>query len=319
MDLRLPRSLTACSSGWPSVSPAQSPSRCSQRRSPVPTSSASRPVPARGGRADRPRRRRHASRPARHPGAAAGRAGRRRYSPRWPSTCSRGGAGSTGFRLVLIGIGVNAMLIAVARLDADVGAGHQRRVAGAGLAQRVAQRTPTGQVWPVAVAVVVVGGCRRRSRRSRWARCASATTTPCRSGCDCRRSRPAPAARRRPRRAIATAAAGPIGFVALAAPQIALRLLRPRARRSSRRRCSARVLVVGSDVSPARSCRSSCPSASSPRRSVVRSCCIFWSATIERSCGMTVSTVSRLIADDLASATATGSSSTTSTSRSRPG
>lgn len=132
--------------------------------------------------------------------------------------------GVEGFRLILVGIAVNAMLTAVIGwllISADINDVSRAQVwlngslNGAGWAS----------VWPVAIAVALVGGATVIS---------TFTLGALRMGDDNARSLGVRLERRQAMMllsavvlaAIATAAAGPIGFVALAAPQIALRLLR---------------------------------------------------------------------------------------------
>lgn len=131
--------------------------------------------------------------------------------------------GADGFRLVLIGIGINAMLLAVTQwmlVSADINDVSRAQVWLTGSLNG----TSWDQVVPAAVALVVIGG---------WAATASFTVGALRLGDDTARSL---GVRLQTQQAlllvaacglaaIATAAAGPIGFVALAAPQIALRLV----------------------------------------------------------------------------------------------
>jgi len=95
---------------------------------------------------------------------------------------------------------------------------------------------------------------------------------------DRRRHRPRPRHARRPLpaallltaiglRAVATASAGPIGFVALVVPQVCLRLVGAARPRCSRRRSTAPCSWSRPTSSRAPRCPSSCPSASSRRRS----------------------------------------------------
>lgn len=131
--------------------------------------------------------------------------------------------GADGFRLVLIGIGVNAMLLAITQwmlVSADINDVSRAQVWLTGSLNG----TSWDQVVPAAVVLVFVGG---------WAATASFTVGALRLGDDTARSL---GVRLQTQQgllliaacalaAIATAAAGPIGFVALAAPQIALRLV----------------------------------------------------------------------------------------------
>ncbi|WP_241386903.1 FecCD family ABC transporter permease [Rhodococcus sp. CH91] len=131
--------------------------------------------------------------------------------------------GADGFRLVLIGIGVNAMLLAVTQwmlVSADINDVSRAQVWLTGSLNGVSW----SQVVPAAIALLLVGS---------WAATASFTVGALRLGDDTARSL---GVRLQTQQAllliaacalaaVATAAAGPIGFVALAAPQIALRLV----------------------------------------------------------------------------------------------
>ncbi|MGW5341086.1 FecCD family ABC transporter permease [Rhodococcus pyridinivorans] len=131
--------------------------------------------------------------------------------------------GADGFRLVLIGIGINAMLIALTQwmlVSADINDVSRAQVWLTGSLNGVSW----GQVVPAAIALLLVGG---------WAATASFTVGALRLGDDTARSLGVKLQTQQALllvaacalAAVATAAAGPIGFVALAAPQIALRLV----------------------------------------------------------------------------------------------
>ncbi|MEU5844392.1 iron chelate uptake ABC transporter family permease subunit [Rhodococcus sp. NPDC047139] len=131
--------------------------------------------------------------------------------------------GADGFRLVLIGIGVNAMLIALTQwmlVSADINDVTRAQVWLTGSLNGASWT----QVVPAAVTLLLVGG---------WAATASFTVGALRLGDETARSL---GVRLQTQQAllliaacalaaVATAAAGPIGFVALAAPQIAVRLV----------------------------------------------------------------------------------------------
>ncbi len=132
--------------------------------------------------------------------------------------------GVDGFRLILVGIAVNAMLTAVIGwllISADINDVSRAQVWLNGSLNGA----DWGAVWPVAIAVVLVGG---------GTVVATFTLGALRLGDDNARSLGVRLQHSQAMMllaavalaAIATAAAGPIGFVALAAPQIALRVLR---------------------------------------------------------------------------------------------
>ncbi|MGO4202231.1 FecCD family ABC transporter permease [Rhodococcus sp. TAF43] len=154
--------------------------------------------------------------------------------------------GVEGYRLILIGIGINAMLIAVTGwllISADINDVSRAKVwlngslNGAGW----------GQVWPVAIALAVIGG---------WAIIAAFTLGALRLGDDNARSLGVRQQSEQAKllfasvilAAIATAAAGPVGFVALAAPQVAMRLVRSAGPPILASALTGAVLVVGSDI-----------------------------------------------------------------------
>lgn len=132
--------------------------------------------------------------------------------------------GVDGFRLILVGIAVNAMLTAVIGwllISADINDVSRAQVWLNGSLNGA----NWASVWPVAAAVVLVGG---------GTVIATFTLGALRLGDDNARSLGIRLQHSQAMMllsavalaAIATAAAGPIGFVALAAPQIALRILR---------------------------------------------------------------------------------------------
>ncbi|MCL2533895.1 MAG: iron chelate uptake ABC transporter family permease subunit [Nocardiaceae bacterium] len=154
--------------------------------------------------------------------------------------------GVDGFRLVLIGIGANAMLVAITHwllISADINDVSRAKVwlngslNGAGWAQ----------VWPVAIALAVVGGS---------AVIATVTLGALRLGDDNARSLGVRQQSAQAKlllasvilAAVATAAAGPVGFVALAAPQVALRLVRSAGPPIVASALTGAVLVVGADI-----------------------------------------------------------------------
>lgn len=132
--------------------------------------------------------------------------------------------GVDGFRFILVGIAVNAMLTAVIGwllISADINDVSRAQVWLNGSLNGANWST----VWPVAVAVVIVGGATIVS---------TFTLGALRLGDDNARSLGVRLQHSQAvmllaavaLAAVATAAAGPIAFVALAAPQIAVRLLR---------------------------------------------------------------------------------------------
>ncbi len=167
--------------------------------------------------------------------------------------------GVEGYRLILIGIGINAMLIAVTGwllisadindvsrakvwLNGSINGADGARVAGGDRASDHRRLGDHRDVHPRSTAP------RRRqrplARRPAAVRTGEAATRvgdPRGRGHRCRR----PGRFRRARR-----------------PQVAMRLVRSPARRSSRRRSPARCWSSAATSSPARSCPSNCPSAS---------------------------------------------------------
>ena len=154
--------------------------------------------------------------------------------------------GVEGFRLILIGIGVNAMLVAATGwllISADINDASRAQVWLNGSLNGATWN----QMWPVAAAVVVVGG---------YAVIASFTMGALRLGEDNAASLGVRLQSSQAKlllssvalAAIATAAAGPVGFVALAAPQVAMRLVRSAGPPIVASALTGAVLVVGSDV-----------------------------------------------------------------------
>ncbi|WP_424809622.1 FecCD family ABC transporter permease [Rhodococcus sp. 27YEA15] len=154
--------------------------------------------------------------------------------------------GVEGFRLILIGIGVNAMLVAATGwllISADINDASRAQVwlngslNGAGW----------NQVWPVAVAVVVIGGYAVMSSFNMGAlRLGEDNATSL--GVRLQSTQAKLLLSSVALAAIATAAAGPVGFVALAAPQVAMRLVRSAGPPIIASALTGAVLVVGSDV-----------------------------------------------------------------------
>ncbi|MEE2034379.1 FecCD family ABC transporter permease, partial [Rhodococcus chondri] len=154
--------------------------------------------------------------------------------------------GVDGFRLVLIGIGVNAMLLALINwmlVSADINDVSRAQIWLTGSLNGIGWT----QVLPAALALVVIGA---------WTVVASFTVGALRLGDDTARSL---GVRLQTQQAllliaacglaaVATAAAGPIGFVALAAPQVALRLVRSAGPPIIASALTGAVLVVGADI-----------------------------------------------------------------------
>ncbi|MFD4267163.1 FecCD family ABC transporter permease [Rhodococcus sp. NPDC058481] len=154
--------------------------------------------------------------------------------------------GVQGYRVVLIGIGFNAMLVAAIQwmlISADINDVARAQVWLNGSLNG----SDWAQVWPVAIGVAVVGTI---------ALISSFTLGALRLGDDNARSL---GVRLQAGQAglllaavalaaIATAAVGPIGFVALCAPQLALRMLRTAGPPILASGLTGAVLVVGSDV-----------------------------------------------------------------------
>jgi iron complex transport system permease protein len=154
--------------------------------------------------------------------------------------------GVDGFRLILVGIAVNAMLTAVIGwllISADINDVSRAQVWLNGSLNGA----DWAAVWPVAIAVVLVGG---------GTVVATFTLGALRLGDDNARSLGIRLQHSQAMMlfaavalaAIATAAAGPIGFVALAAPQIALRVLRTPGPPIIASALLGGLLVVGSDL-----------------------------------------------------------------------
>lgn len=154
--------------------------------------------------------------------------------------------GVDGFRLVLIGIGVNAMLLALVNwmlVSADINDVSRAQVWLTGSLNNIGWN----QIVPTAVALVVIGI---------WTLIAGFTLGALRLGDDTAR---ALGIRLQSQQGllliascalagIAVAAAGPIGFVALAAPQIALRLTRSAGPPLFASALAGAALVAGADV-----------------------------------------------------------------------
>ncbi len=154
--------------------------------------------------------------------------------------------GVEGFRLVLIGIGANAMLIALTNwmlVSADINDVARAQVWLTGSLNGAAW----SQVAPAAIALAVIGT---------WTLIAGTTVGALRLGDDTARSlgirlhtqQGLLLAAACALAGIATAAAGPIGFVALAAPQLAVRLVRADGPPIIASALTGAVLVAASDL-----------------------------------------------------------------------
>lgn len=154
--------------------------------------------------------------------------------------------GIEGFRLILVGIGINAMLVAtIGWLLISA------KIEDVSRAQVWLNGSLNGanwdKMWPVAIAVVVIGVLVVGS---------TFTLGALRLGDDNAASLGINLGAAQTRllvssvalAAVATAAAGPVGFVALAAPQLALRLVRSPGPPLIASALTGAVLVVGSDV-----------------------------------------------------------------------
>ena len=154
--------------------------------------------------------------------------------------------GVEGFRLVLIGIGINAMLLALTNwmlVSADINDVSRAQVWLTGSLNGISWN----QVLPAALVLLVLGA---------WATVASFTVGALRLGDDTARSL---GVRLQTQQAllliiactlaaVATAAAGPVGFVALAAPQIAVRLVKSAGPPIVASALTGALLVVGADL-----------------------------------------------------------------------
>ncbi|MFD4293308.1 FecCD family ABC transporter permease [Rhodococcus sp. NPDC058505] len=154
--------------------------------------------------------------------------------------------GVQGYRIVLIGIGTNAMLVALIQwllISADINDVARAQVWLNGSLNG----SDWAQVWPVAIGVAIVGTAAIAS---------SFTLGALRLGDDTAR---ALGVRLQSGQgvlliaavalaAISTAAVGPIGFVALAAPQLAMRLLRTPGPPIIASGLLGAVLVLGGDI-----------------------------------------------------------------------
>lgn len=154
--------------------------------------------------------------------------------------------GIEGFRLILVGIGINAMLVATVGwmlITADIDDVSRAQVWLNGSLNGA----NWDQMWPVAIAVLVLGVFVIGS---------TFTLGALRLGDDNAASLGVDLSRAQTRlllsavalAAVATAAAGPVAFVALAAPQLAMRLVRSPGPPLIASALTGAVLVVGSDV-----------------------------------------------------------------------
>lgn len=154
--------------------------------------------------------------------------------------------GVEGFRLVLIGIGINAMLLALTNwmlVSADINDVSRAQVWLTGSLNGISWN----QVVPAALVLLVLGA---------WATVASFTVGAMRLGDDTARSLGVPLQTQQALlliiactlAAVATAAAGPVGFVALAAPQIAVRLVKSAGPPIIASALTGALLVVGADL-----------------------------------------------------------------------
>ncbi|NLE82670.1 MAG: iron chelate uptake ABC transporter family permease subunit [Rhodococcus sp.] len=154
--------------------------------------------------------------------------------------------GIEGFRLILVGIGINAMLVATVGwmlISADIDDVSRAQVWLNGSLNGA----NWDQMWPVAIGVLVVGA---------FVIASTFTLGALRLGDDNAASLGVNLRRAQTRlllsavalAAVATAAAGPVAFVALAAPQLAMRLVRSPGPPLIASALAGAVLVVGSDV-----------------------------------------------------------------------
>ncbi len=154
--------------------------------------------------------------------------------------------GVEGFRLVLIGIGINAMLLALTNwmlVSADINDVSRAQVWLTGSLNGISWN----QVAPAALVLLVLGA---------WATVSSFTVGALRLGDDTARSLGVPLQTQQALllitactlAAVATAAAGPVGFVALAAPQIAVRLVKSAGPPIIASALTGALLVVGADL-----------------------------------------------------------------------
>ncbi|RVW03699.1 FecCD family ABC transporter permease [Rhodococcus spongiicola] len=154
--------------------------------------------------------------------------------------------GVEGYRLILVGIGINAMMLAITGwllISADINDASRAMVWINGSLNGA----DWAQVWPVTIALVLIGG---------WAVVATFTLGALRLGDDNARSLGIRQQSEQAKlliaavvlAAVATAAAGPVGFVALAAPQVAMRLIRSAGPPIIASALTGAVLVVGSDI-----------------------------------------------------------------------
>lgn len=154
--------------------------------------------------------------------------------------------GVQGMRLVLVGIAVNAMMIALIGwmlVNADITDVTRAQL---WLTGSIAGAT-WAQVWPVLAAVSVLGAC-GLVMSSRLAAMRLGPDTARSLGVDVQRSQAVLLLISVALAAVATSVAGPIGFVALAAPQIALRLTRSAEPPLIASALTGAVIVVASDL-----------------------------------------------------------------------
>ena len=159
--------------------------------------------------------------------------------------------GTSGYRLVLVGIAISALMLAVMRLPALAGA-HRGRPGGDALAARLAQQPHLGGRRALARRARRAAARDGRRAGRRCARSSSATSPRTGSGCASSGRGSRSSALAVALVSIATVAVGPIGFVALTAPQIARRLARTAGPTLS---CSALVgaaLVLAADIAAQR-------------------------------------------------------------------
>nr|WP_157103976.1 iron chelate uptake ABC transporter family permease subunit [Nocardia harenae] len=157
-----------------------------------------------------------------------------------------GERGATGLRLVLIGIGVNAFLLSaisfmLTRADLEVATRAQLWLTGS------VSNTDTGKLVPVAIVTGVLLVVAAGSARTLAVLRMDAETTRG-LGVRIQAQQALLIGVAVLAAAMATAVAGPIGFVALAAPQLARRLLRTPGEPVLASALAGAILVVGSDI-----------------------------------------------------------------------
>ena len=195
---------------------------------------------------------------------SAGALGGRRRSPRslvYVLAFQRGG--TSGYRLILVGIAIGALMLAL--IDYLLS---RARIEDAQEATRWLLGSLNNRGWedvvPLLVVLAVLAAGHRSRRAGRCARSSSATTPPTGSGVRVERARLGLVALAVALVSITTVAVGPIAFVALTAPQIARRLARtaaPTADLLGARRRGARARRRRRGAAP-RARRRRCPSAS---------------------------------------------------------